>query len=197
MSFPDLGPNVARKANPRMMRCARWVLTRLGWRIVGTLPNHKKFVVIGAHHTSNWDFFVAMAVMFALDVQGCWIAKHTIFRWPLGPLLRGLGGKPVNRKKHHQGLVQRAIELFEEHEKFVFAVTPEGTRSKVEHWKTGFYHIALGARVVIVPAYFDYPGREVGFGLPFTPTGNTEGDIAALRRFYKPYKKTAARPDRV
>ena len=196
MPFPELGPYVARKNNPRMMHCARWIFQRLGWRIEGALPNHKKFVVIGAYHTSNWDFFVAMGVMFALDLQGSWIAKHTIFRWPLSPLLQACGGEPVKRSEH-QGLVQRAIELFEEHDKFVFAITPEGTRSKVDRWKTGFYHIAMGARVVIVPAYFDYPGRIVGFGEPFQPTGDVERDMATLHQFYKPYIKTAARPDRV
>jgi len=178
-----------------MMRRAQWVLKRLGWRVEGTLPDHKKFVVIGAYHTSNLDFFVAMAVMFALDLQGSWIAKHTIFRWPLGPFMRACGGKPVNRQ-HHQGLVQRAIELFEEHDKFVFAITPEGTRSKVDRWKTGFYHIAMGAQVVIVPAYFDYPDRKVGFGAPFIPTGDVEKDITTLYTFYEPYRKTAARPNR-
>lgn len=196
MSFPDLGPNVARKAKPGMMRCARWVLARLGWRVEGTVPNHRKFVVIGAYHTSNWDFFVAMAVMFALDMEGSWIAKHTIFRWPFGPILRACGGNPVNREQHH-GMVQGVIELFREREQFIFAVTPEGTRSRVEQWKTGFYHIAKGAQVVIVPAYFNYPGRTVGFGPPHTPTGDMEGDIAALKKFYEPYRKTAARPDRV
>ncbi len=195
MAFPDLGPNVARRNNPRMMRCARWVLGKLGWSTEGMLPNHKKFVVIAAYHTSNWDFLVAMTFIFALGVQISWIAKHTIFRWPFRALLRALGGKPVNRK-HHQGLVQRAVDLFEEHEKFVLAITPEGTRSRVGHWKTGFYHIATGAEVGILPVYFDYPGRKVGIGSLFTPTGNREKDMAALHRFYQPYKATAARPDR-
>lgn len=195
MSFPDLGANVARKATPRMTRCARWMLTGLGWRVEGTLPDLRKFVVIGAFHTSNWDFFVAMAVMFALDLKGSWIAKHTIFRWPFRSLLRALGGTPVNRLQH-RGMVQSAIDLFGKHEKFIFAITPEGTRSRVEHWKTGFYHIAMGAQVMIVPAYFDYPGKTVGFGPPFEPRGDVERDIAALQRFYEPYRKTAARPDR-
>ena len=153
MSFPDLGPNIPRKAKPHMMRLARWVLTRLNWQIEGTLPDHKKFVVIGAFHTSNWDFFVAMAVMFALDLEGSWVAKHTIFRWPLGVLMRACGGHPIDRQQH-EGHVQRAIQLFEENEKFVYAITPEGTRSKVERWKTGFYHIAVGAQVVIGTCLF-------------------------------------------
>ncbi|MCY4224488.1 MAG: lysophospholipid acyltransferase family protein [Bacteroidetes bacterium] len=196
MSFPDLGPNIARKGKPRMSRTARWILRTLNWSVEGTLPNHKKLVVIGAYHTSNWDFFVAMAVMFALDLEGSWIAKHTIFRWPLGPIMRAFGGNPVDRNQH-QGQVQRAIQLFEEREKFIYAITPEGTRSKVKRWKTGFYHIAIGAQVDIVPAYFDYPGRKVGFGKPFTPTGDVERDIAELQRFYEPYRATAARPERV
>ena len=196
MSFPDLDSNIARKGKPRMMRIARWILRSLDWKVEGTLPNRKKFVVIGAFHTSNWDFFVAMAVLFALDLEGSWIAKHTIFRWPLGPIMRACGGNPVDRSQH-QGQVQRAIQLFEEREKFVYAITPEGTRRKVERWKTGFYHIALGAHVVIVPAYFDYPGRTVGFGPAFTPTGDVEKDLADLQRFYEPFRTKAARPDRV
>ncbi len=194
MAFPEPGPNIVRKANPRMTRWSRWILTRLGWRVEGTLPNLKKFVIIGAFHTSNWDFFIAMAMMYALDVRGQWIAKHTIFRWPLGPLLRALGGRPVFREQH-QGMVQEAIKVFRSNEQFIFAVTPEGTRSKVERWKTGFYHVAVGAQVVIVPAYFDYPGRRVGFGPPFKPTGDVESDLSELQKFYKPYRSTAFRPD--
>lgn len=196
MSFPDLGPDVACISRPGITRFAKWLLKTLGWRVEGTLPNLKKFVIIAAYHTSNWDFFLAMAIMFALDLRGNWIAKHTIFRWPFGSLLRLLGGKSVDRRNHY-GMVQGAIELFETSEQLVFAITPEGTRSRVERWKTGFYHIAVGAQVVIVPAYFDYPGRKVGFGAPFTPTGDMERDIAALQKFYEPYRKTAARPDRV
>ena len=94
-------------------------------------------------------------------------------------------------------MVEGAIELFETSEQLIFAITPEGTRSRVEKWKTGFYHIAVGAQVVIVPAYFDYPDRKVGFGAPFAPTGDMERDIAALQKFYEPHRKTAARPDRV
>jgi len=195
MSFPELGLNIPRKAKPRMMQISRWALSRLNWKIEGTLPDHKKFVIIGAFHTSNWDFFVAMAVMFALDLQGSWVAKHTIFRWPLGGFMRACGGHPIDRKQH-EGHVQRAIQLFDDNEKFVFAITPEGTRSKVERWKTGFYHIAHGAQVVIVPAYFDYPHRRVGFGTPLVPTGNLDQDIAELQKFYEPFKETAARPDR-
>lgn len=196
MSFPELGPNIARRANPRMMQCARWLLHRLGWGIEGTLPDHRKFVVIGAYHTSNLDFFVGMAFMFALDIRIYWIAKHTIFRWPLAPLLRACGGKPVNRQRHH-GMVQEAIDLFQEQEQFVLAITPEGTRSKVERWRTGFYHIAMGAQVVIVPAYFDYPARRIGFGPALVPTGDVEADLAVLHRFYEPYRSRAACPDRV
>lgn len=179
-----------------MVRCAQWLLTRLGWSVDGTLPNHRKFIVIVAYHTSNWDFFVGMAAMFALDLQVSWVAKHTIFRWPFKALLSVLGGKPVNRKEP-RGVVQQVIELFRDHDQFVFAITPEGTRSRAEQWKTGFYHIAVGAEVVIVPAYLDYPDRRMGFGAPFAPTGNLEEDISDLQKFYDPYKKTAARPDRV
>ncbi len=194
MAFPEPGPNIVRKANPLMTRWSRWILMRLGWRVEGTLPNLKKFVIIGAFHTSNWDFFIAMAMMYALDVRGQWIAKHTIFRWPLGPLLRALGGRPVFRERH-QGMVQEAIKVFRSSEQFIFAVTPEGTRSKVERWKTGFYHVAVGAQVVIVPAYFDYPGRRVGFGSPFKPTGDMESDLSELQKFYEPYRSTAFHPD--
>ena len=91
MAFPDIGSNVARKANPRMMRWARWVLTRLGWRIDGTIPDLKKFVVIGAYHTSNWDFFVAMAVLFALGYGGILDRKAydlSLAVWPHTPCMR-------------------------------------------------------------------------------------------------------------
>ena len=123
-----------------------------------------------------------------------WLAKHTLFRPPLGGLLRTLGGLPVDRRSPG-GVVRQVTTMLAEREQLIIGITPEGTRSRVERWKTGFYRIALSADVPIVPAYFDYARRVIGFGPPFHPTGNLESDLARLQRFYEPF--TARHPERV
>ena len=164
-----------------------------GWSIKGELPDLPKFVIIGAPHTSNWDFLIAMIVLGALGIRAQWLAKHTIFRWPLGPVMRALGGVPVERSKHH-GIVSYAIDLFKSSEQLVVGITPEGTRKRVTQWRTGFYHIAVGAGVPIVPGYFDYPHRLVGFGEPFWPGDDMAKDIKSLQSFYAVFADSGRRP---
>ena len=193
MPFPSLGEAVPRRGNRHVRKFWRAALHGAGWDVEGTLPDLAKFVVIGAPHTSNWDFVVAMPILWALGVEARWIGKHTIFRWPFARLLRYFGGMPVKRSEHH-GSVERVIDIFNHKERLVLAVAPEGTRKRVTRWKTGFYHIAVGAGVPIVPAYFDYPRRRVGFGAPFSPTGDVDADIQSLRAFYTPYAHSGRRP---
>lgn len=163
------------------------VLKMMRWDIEGELPNLPKMVVIGAPHTSNWDFVVAIAVLLALGLDARWLGKHTIFRAPFGPLMRWLGGIPVDRSARH-GVVDQTIAMFDQRDRFVVGVAPEGTRKRVERWKTGFYRVAQGAGVPIVPAYFDYPRRVLGFGPPFDLSGDLEADMQYLQAFYIPFK---------
>lgn len=162
------------------------VFRLMGWRIEGQLPPLDKFVVIGAHHTSNWDFVLFIAAKFILRLNARWFGKHSIFRWPFGALMRYWGGIPI-RRHLKLNTVEQAIEAFAEHRQFILVLSPEGTRRKVERWKSGFYHIACGAGVPIVPAALDFQHRRIVIGAPFQPTGNEEADLRQLLAFYRPY----------
>lgn len=162
------------------------VFRLMGWRIEGQLPPLDKFVVIGAHHTSNWDFVLFIAAKFILRLNARWFGKHSIFRWPFGALMRYWGGIPI-RRHLKLNTVEQAIEAFAEHRQFILVLSPEGTRRKVERWKSGFYHIACGAGVPVVPAALDFQHRRIVIGAPFQPTGNEEADLRQLLAFYRPY----------
>ena len=164
----------------------RLVLRVLGWRIEGELPRLDKFVAIGAHHTSNWDFVIFIALKFVLRLNARWFGKHSIFRWPFGGLMRSWGGIPIQRHLS-LNMVEQAIQGFRDNREFILVLSPEGTRKKVERWKMGFYHIALGAGVPIVPGALDFANRRVVIGAPFQPTGDAEADLRALLAFFRPY----------
>ena len=169
---------------------AEWVgrtaLKLMGWRIEGELPRLDKFVAIGAHHTSNWDFVIFIALKFVLRLNARWFGKHSIFRWPFGGLMRSWGGIPIQRHLS-LNMVEQAIQGFRDNREFILVLSPEGTRKKVERWKMGFYHIALGAGVPIVPGALDFANRRVVIGAPFQPTGDAEADLQALLAFFRPY----------
>lgn len=183
MVIPEPGPNVPRRGGPMRAAIGRAILALTGWRIDPVMPDLPKFVVIAAPHSSNWDFIIGIGFLFALRLDARFIGKAELFRGPLGPLMRWLGGMPVDRNQP-QGFVDQTIAMFDASEKLMVALAPEGTRKPVEKWKTGFYRIAVGARVPIVPGYFDNGRRAVGLGPPFHATGDAEADLAALRAFY-------------
>lgn len=155
----------------------------IGWEKVGQLPDISKYVIILAPHTSNWDLFYGISTAFALKLDICFMAKKELFRWPFGPLFKFLGGVPIDRDKSIN-VVDQIIQRYNENEKYVIAITPEGTRSKTKYWKTGFYHIASGANVPILLGFLDYSTKKGGAGPLITPTGNIEHDIQIIRDFY-------------
>jgi len=163
----------------------RAALRLAGWRIAGEVPPYPKFVAIVAPHTSNWDFFIGIAVIFALDLRVGWLGKHTIFRGPWGRLLRALGGRPV-RRTAAEGVVAEVAELIRGEPRFILGLAPEGTRSRVDHWRTGFYRIAEAAGVPIVPVWLDFSRREIGLGEALTPTGDVDADVRRLQAVYRP-----------
>ena len=195
MPNPSIPEVVPRRSGRTSRRCWQFLTRLLGWEFEGELPNLSRFVLIGAPHTSNWDFVIAMSVMGGLGLRITWLGKHTLFRWPLGAFLRRLGGIPVDRRRAH-GFVGHATEAFRTEERLVVGIAPEGTRKRTEHWKMGFYHIAVGAGVPIVPAYLDYRRRRVGMGMPLIPTNDVDGDLKKLKDFYAPYARAAKRPER-
>jgi 1-acyl-sn-glycerol-3-phosphate acyltransferase len=180
---PPLAPEIPRRHRPLLQRIGRLAMTLLGWRIDGDLPNLPKFVIIVAPHTSNWDFFAGLFCDLALDMDASWLAKHTIFRGPVGPLLESLGGIPVVRSASHNVVSQVAAE-FARRDRLVLAITPEGTRKKVTAWKSGYWHIARAAGVPIVPVGLDFAKRAAVIGPLRYPTDSLEEDEAAFREFF-------------
>ncbi|MBB6340420.1 1-acyl-sn-glycerol-3-phosphate acyltransferase [Pseudomonas fluvialis] len=172
--------------NPFAEWVGRTVLRLMGWRIEGQMPALDKFVVIGAHHTSNWDFVLFLAAKFVLRLNARWFGKHTIFRWPFNNLLQRWGGIPV-RRHLKLNMVDQAIQGFRDNPEFMLILSPEGTRKKVERWKMGFYHIARGAGVPIVLAALDYAERRIVIGPAFQPTGDQAADLKAMLAFFRPY----------
>jgi len=164
-----------------------------GWRLEGRLPDVDKLVVIAAPHTSNWDLPVLLSLAFALRAKACWLGKHSLFRRPFGFLFRWMGGIPVYRSAS-QNMVAQSVEMFRNSEKLILTIPPEGTRSKVSHWKTGFYYIALGAEVPIAMAFIDYKRKVSGVGPTLYPTGDIEADMEVIRNFYA--NVTAKYPDK-
>jgi len=160
-----------------------------GWKIVGQLPaDARKSVFIAAPHTSNWDLPYTLMVAFALRLNIYWMGKAQIFRWPFGPLMRWLGGVAVQREQANN-LVAASVQALQNSDGPVqLVVPPEGTRSKVRYWKTGFYYIALGAQVPIVMSFMDYGNKVSGLGPAFMPTGDIEADMVAIKAFYAPFK---------
>jgi 1-acyl-sn-glycerol-3-phosphate acyltransferase len=151
------------------------------------MPNLPKAVVIVAPHTSIWDFFVGLATIFALRLKVVFLAKDTLFRGPLGWVMRWLGGVPIDRS-HHHNIVARAVDQFQEQDELILGIFPEGTRGKVERWRTGFYYVALGAGVPVVPVSLDFDRRIVGFGEPLEVTGDRTAEFAKLAAHFEGVK---------
>ncbi|WP_322978882.1 lysophospholipid acyltransferase family protein [Pseudomonas sp. C11] len=172
--------------NPAAEWLGRSVLKLMGWRIEGQLPKLDKFVAIGAHHTSNWDFVIFIAMKFVLRLNARWFGKHSIFRWPFGGLMRAWGGIAIRRDRQ-LNTVEQAVQAFRENRQFILVLSPEGTRKKVERWKMGFYHIARGAGVPIVMGALDYQNRRVVIGPTFYPTGDEQADLATMLAFFRPF----------
>lgn len=170
---------------------SRFILRLVGWTAVDK-PLPAKCVLIGSPHTSNWDFPIALLLMRVIGIEGHWIAKHTVFRWPVGWLMRRLGGLPVDRTTSHN-FVDQIVQLFEARDRLVITIAPEGTRKRTAHWKTGFYYIALGAKVPIVLGFLDYPSKSGGLGPTIQPSGNLEADLDRMREFYA--DKTGHHPE--
>ena len=175
---------VPRRGNRLSRATGRAMLRLFGWRLEGELPNRSKFVAITAPHTSNWDFFFGISAIFALGVRVDWIGKHTLFRWPWGPFMRFLGGTPITRTEG-EGVVAQIVEAMSGRDHFVLGLSPEGTRKRVDRWRTGFYHVARQAGAPILLTYFDYECKIVGIGPTFEPTGHIERDMSAIREFYR------------
>jgi 1-acyl-sn-glycerol-3-phosphate acyltransferase len=178
-NIPALGAELPRRGNWITDGITALAFRLSGWRFAGTFPNVPKMVVIIAPHTSNWDFCIGLMAMFGMGMRGTFLGKHTLFRWPVGIVMRWLGGVPVIRSSSHN-VVDQTVAYFRTRERMVLALSPEGTRKKLPAWKTGFYYVAKGAGVPIVPVSFDFPNRLITVYAPVMPTEDKEADFRLL-----------------
>ncbi len=168
------------------------ILKLIGWHVDATLPEEKKFVVIGAPHTTNWDLPIGLLSFWSISIHLTWVAKKQLFVGPLDYIFRAMGGIPVDRSVH-TGFIEQIAHQFNSRDEMVFGITPEGTRSKTEYWKTGFYYIALEAGVPVCLAYVDFPSRTFGFGEMLYPSGDIKKDFEKIKLFYE--NKVGKKPE--
>jgi 1-acyl-sn-glycerol-3-phosphate acyltransferase len=180
---PALPPSLPRRGNAFSSRLGRAALALGRWRIEGEFPDRPKLVVIVAPHTSNWDFVVGISAVFALGLRARFLGKHTLFRPPLGFLMRWFGGVPVVREAP-QGLVPQAVAAIEKSAAIFLAITPAGTRSSTRPWRSGFYRIAHAARVPILPIAFDGAHRAIRLFPAFQTSGDYDADLPKLLALY-------------
>ncbi|HHT0592114.1 TPA: 1-acyl-sn-glycerol-3-phosphate acyltransferase [Legionella anisa] len=170
-----------------MKKLGHFILKLFGWKVVGELPQDKKYLVVVAPHTSNWDFLVGLFARFSVGVKINFLAKNQLFFFPLGLLLKALGGAPVDRSKK-SNTVEQVVEIFRSRDEFKLAITPEGTRSPVTRWKEGFYHIACQAGLPIVMVGPDYSTKEVRIHEKFQPSGDIDKDFPMILDFFRTIK---------
>ena len=167
-----------------LSKLSGWILKKLGWTIRVDLPDIEKYVIIAAPHTSNWDFPLGILVAKAVSLKVHWLGKHSLFYWPYGWFFRAIGGTPIHRNSG-QNYMQQMTDLFDQSESLVLALAPEGTRSKTDHWKTGFHAIARAAKVPVLMGYLDHGNKQVGICGMLHPSDDIEADFELIRRYYK------------
>ncbi len=184
MYIPLLGSKVPRRGSRLVEAIGRLVLRVCRWRIAGQLPNQPRFISVVAPHTSLWDFLTAIATMLAIGYHGHFLMAAGYFWWPLGSFLRWFGGVPVNQSAR-QDLVAQLVTRFNEHDRFILALFPEGHRRKMSRWKTGFLHIAAGAKLPYQLVSLDYRKRMTIFGPVLETSGDVDADLAAVRSHFQ------------
>lgn len=166
-----------------------------GWQYEGDVPSEKKYVALAVPHTSNWDGLLLVLLTRTKGIDMKWMLKDDWVKGPLGPLMRSVGAVPINRSRASH-VVDQMIAQFRERERFILGIPPEGTRRRTEYWKSGFYHIALGADVPVVPGYLDFGRKRAGLGPAIRLTGNVQQDMDKIRAFYAAAKPTAFDPSK-
>lgn len=194
LNIPQLNSEIPRLGNRFSQFLGMTVLRLMGWRFEGNFPAHKKMVLAVAPHTSNWDFVIGLAVAFSLKLKISFFGKHSIFIPPFDRLLRRWGGIPIERSKAH-GVVTQITNKINSTDKMILCLSPEGTRSRIEKWKTGFLHIAHKADVPVFLVAFDYKKKKIIFG----PDKKISADIdSELLNVYSFYANVQAKfPDKV
>jgi 1-acyl-sn-glycerol-3-phosphate acyltransferase len=181
--MPWIGEFVPRRGNWITRLAARSILRLFGWYIVGEVPNSRKILMIGGPHTSAWDYIMTLLTAISLGGDLHYLAKQSFFANPLGGLIRWMGGIAVDRQ-HSRGFVGQMVDEFERRDSFMLALMPEGSRSTVGEWRSGFYYIALGAGVPITLVIFDFGNRRMRLGPILTPSGDYEADLPVIQSYF-------------
>lgn len=181
--------NLTAKTSPhRTGKIKYWigysVLRLFGWQALGQAPSAAKCILIGAPHTSNWDFPLAIAASYVYRIEIHWLGKSSLFRFPCGWLMRRLGGIPVDRS-HSQGMVEQLKNTFDVSEHLILAIAAKGTRKKTQYWKSGFYWLAYTAKVPVQCCYLNYRNRQLYMGLSILPCGDVKKDMDVIREFFR------------
>jgi 1-acyl-sn-glycerol-3-phosphate acyltransferase len=175
------------------MKLSKLILSLWGWKVTGNLPSEKKFIAVEAPHTSMWDFIIGRTFFYSIGYKPRFLMKKELFFFPVGWLLRRMGGIPVDRYKKGD-MVEKMTDKFKKESQLALIITPEGTRQKVNDWKLGFYYIARSANVPIVPAFLDYRKKVIGIGDSFYATENVDNDILRIKSFVS--QATPKHPER-
>jgi 1-acyl-sn-glycerol-3-phosphate acyltransferase len=181
--FPRNPPRTRGPSPTLTQDAARALLAAFGWQVDVRFPPVARCVIVVYPHTSNWDFVIGYLARLAAAIPIRFVGKHTLFRWPFGGLLRRMGGIPVNRTDP-AGLVERLAGELARGDRLWLALAPEGTRSYTDHWKSGFYRVALEAKVPVGLGFIDYRGRTVGLTTYLSLSGDEEADLARIRTVY-------------
>ena len=185
LSREQVGDNVPRRGNKVSPIIGSWLMKTAGWRTVGEIPNISQAVVLALPHTSNVDGVYAIPSLFALDLKISIMGKHTLFKVPVfAQLLNWIGVIPINRSDKGS-VLQASIDKFKTGKPLFLGLAPEGTREYTESWKTGFYYLAVGAGVPILPVALDYNTKEVRFLSLVHPTGDIEADLPKIYAQYQ------------
>lgn len=183
MNIPNVPACVPTRKYGILHSLAKRILTWCGWTIKGELPAQPKFILAVAPHTSNWDFFIGIAVMFTLQLKVSFLGKASIFRWPVKNVLTAIGGIAVDRSSSH-GVVGQIVKEINDNDSFLLGLAPEGTRSKTLEWKTGFLHIAKQAGIPVVPASFDFSKKEIFFHPAIDVSGEITQELIEFKQVF-------------
>lgn len=182
-----LPPTAPRTRHPLVRAVARGILRLFGWRLLGCFPDVPRVLIIAVPHTSAWDAVWGLLIKVALGLEIEFMAKKEIFFFPLGPILRLLGGVPVNRRAAH-GVVGATVQAILAKPVCWVVLAPEGTRRRADRWKTGFWHIARQAQVPVCCVHIHYPDKTFGVGPTVAMSDDMHADIQKLRDYYAPFR---------
>ena len=181
-------PEQFRASHPILLqKIAKFFLTITGWKFKGDIPRSDRIILVAGPHTSNWDFLLALAFIFGLNLNVFWIGKHTLFKNGFSKIMRKLGGIPVDRASPEL-LMNEVSHIVKKQQGVIIAISPEGTRKKVERLKSGFLRIAKTTNSQILLAGIDFESKLIHLGKLFQPSGNTESDLLNVHNYFRQFK---------